>query len=640
MSRGILSEISLTFPSDAFFNRLNLEFCQKMKLDLWLFLFSFLFVVLISPLTVYAFDDGFFWEFGSYSIDGAPAGSGATNFFEIYDANLDGNENLSEELIVTVESKNSSGTSIEILNLILTESADDGLFGIDHMVFMLEEAEFEITDTALITVEDPCDEASDIDGNCESEVIETLSGSLGESVTIFSDSDSSGIAIDLIETGPDTGIFTGLLSFSATESDEANAVLHVSQGDVFSVQDQKTGSLTNGLISGNPDRFALLVKINGTVEVTATPSGGAIPITDTITINQGVIGGRGSGGLVKPGWVVDSPPNSSPPNPSGGSGCSECTPPTLGVDKDHLRIVHNGFSYNDNPMDVELYYTPYPLVTVNVGQENKVVLKVYENSGTQNIEHVSIGFGLGHGESFSESKATINVDRTRDGRNLISTFDPENVFENIRVFSEKENCNEFSQTQCMIFTIFHTFREPLEFNMISTDVWDFHRNAWQNYYNHGIHVMGDSLNPPKTKSVAFGSNDMRGLFTLTQIDKFEDKWVDEFGNVYQHKENDRFDKILTIPKKKVFDYVSMHGCDRSCNWFESYKLNQELLAEIELEKILTGKEISNEQKGFIASAPYTKIPRSENVELQNKIVDEILKAIELFNESFNVKNNF
>jgi len=600
-----------------------------------LLLFSFLFLILVSPQTINAFDNGFFWEFASYSIDSSKAGSGLTNFFEIDDSDLDGNGGPLDQLAVTVESKDSSGTSIETLNLILTEDTDNGIFGIDHMLFMVEESEFELTDNPLITVEDPCDEPSDTDGNCDSGVVETLSGASSESVLIYSDTDTSGIAIDLIETGPDTGIFTRSLTFSTIASDAASAVLHVSAGDVFTVEDQKTSSLTNGLISGDPDRFAILVEIDGTVEVTASPDDGSPPsVTDSTTITSGLIGGRGSGGLVRPGLVVDSTSDSS------GGGCSNCMPPTLGINKNYLRIVNNGFSYNDNPIDVELYYTPYPLVTVNVGQENKVVLKVYEDSGTQNIEHIGIGFGLGEGASFSESKATINIDRTRDGQNLISTFDPEDVFENIRVFSETGKCNESSQTQCMIFTIFHTFREPLEFNMVATYVWDFKGNSWQNYYNHGIHIVGDSLNPPKTKSVAFGTHDMRGLFTLTQIDKFEDKWIDEFGNIYKHKGNDRFDKISSIPKKVVYDRISMHGCDRSCNWFESYKLHHELLAKIELETMLMGKEIANEQKGFIASAPYTGISRSEDIDLQNKIVDEIKKATKLFEESFDIKNNF
>ena len=347
-----------------------------------LLLFSFLFLILISPQTINAFDNGFFWEFASYSIDSSKAGSGLTNSFEIDDSDLDGNGGPLDQLAVTVESKDSSGTSIETLNLILTEDIDDGLFGIDHMLFMVNESEFELSDNSLITIEDPCDEPSDTDGNCDSGVVETLSGALSESVLIYSDTDTSGIAIDLIETGPDTGIFTRSLSFSTTASDAANAVLHVSAGDVFTVEDQKTSSLTNGLITGDPNRFAILVEIDGTVEVTASPADGSPPsVTDSTTITSGSSGGRGSGGLVRPGLVVDSSPVSNP----GGSGCEgDCIPPTLGL-SGLQRIVNNGFSYNDNPVDVDLYYTPYPLVTVNVGEENKVVLKVYDNSGTQNI---------------------------------------------------------------------------------------------------------------------------------------------------------------------------------------------------------------------------------------------------------------
>ena len=77
--------------------------------------------------TVSGFDDGFFWEFAGYSIDSSPAGSGTTNVFEIYDSNLDGNENSSDHLSVKVESKNFSGASIETLNIVLNELGDGSM---------------------------------------------------------------------------------------------------------------------------------------------------------------------------------------------------------------------------------------------------------------------------------------------------------------------------------------------------------------------------------------------------------------------------------------------------------------------------------------------------------------------------------
>lgn len=633
---------------------------------------SIVFTIFLSSQIIYAFDDGFFWFFANYQIDHGIAGSGLTSGFTITDAGIVGNG--PDTLSVTVQSKTIGGIPIETLNIVLDETmdapfADIGNFTVDHLVFMDQESEFTIGDTALVTIEDPCDELGEPgpgqNGNCDPLVIETLSGVLGDSVKISSDSTAPGfIEIDLIETGINTGIFTRQLTFcnSPCVSDAVNAILEVSSGDVFTIEDQHTFSLTNGLISGDPKRFAIIVEEGGTVEATATTLPGSIvddltctgtwdiptstcTVTDTITIDPPGAPwvGRGGGGLVRPGLVIDSIASvisDSSDSSGGGSGCADCNPPTLGIDSNMKRMVKNGFSYNDNPVNVNLYYTPYPLVKVKVGQENKVVLKVYEDGGTQNIEHIGLGFGLAKGESFSDSKATINLDRTRDGIETVSTYDPEHVFDNIRIQSEKGSCDGSIQTQCMIFTIYHTFRSPLKFDMVSTYVWDFKGNAWQNYYNHGIHITGDSLNPPKTQSIAFGTKEMHGLFTLTQIDIFEDKWIDEFGNIYIHMSNDRFDKIYTIPREIISDYVTMHGCDRLCSWFDSYKERQNLLAKDELSKILLGKKITSESKGFIPSPPYNKVSRSEDVDLQNRIINEIKKATELFERSFDVKNHF
>ena len=83
----------------------------------------------------------------------------------------------------------------------------------------------------------------------------------------------------------------------------------------------------------------------------------------------------------------------SPVTKSGGGGCNDCTPPTIGLDSNSKRIVDNGFIYNDIPVQVELYHTPYPLVTSTVGESNKVEITTYENSGIQNIKWVQFGIG-------------------------------------------------------------------------------------------------------------------------------------------------------------------------------------------------------------------------------------------------------
>lgn len=208
------------------------------------------------------------------------------------------------------------------------------------------------------------------------------------------------------------------------------------------------------------------------------------------------------------------------------SGCDgDCTPPTLGLDKNNNRVVSDGFSFNDNPVDAEYYYTPYPLITAYVGEENSIKLVIYENEGPANLAHIGVAFGLGHGETYAESGAIINWDRDYNGIEKITLDDPENVLENIRVEVEEVDCVDIG-SRCTSAVIYHTFRAPLEFNMVATNIWDHDRNSWQNYFNHGVQIIGDSLNPPKIYDGIYKGK----IYPLTEIEN--NKSVDKDGNFW------------------------------------------------------------------------------------------------------------
>lgn len=323
--------------------------------------------------------------------------------------------------------------------------------------------------------------------------------------------------------------------------------------------------------------------------------------------------------------------SSSSVNHSGGGCSKDCTPPTLGLDSSGRRIISNGFSYNGKSVNVESYYTAFPLVLVNVGEENKAILQIYDNSGPQHIKHVGLGFGLAKGESFNNARAMINLDRI-NGEEIVTTFDPENVFDNVQVIIEEAKCIDI-ESQCIFVTIFHTFREPLNFNIVSTNIWDDNRNSWQNYFNHGIQIEGDSLNPSKTKMVAFGEAQMRGLYELTQISKIDDLWSDEIGNTYHYEGNDRYDRISFHSDHDTLNLETKHGCDRNCYLFSNYKTEQQDIAQEKLDKLLQGKSIQNPTKGFY-TIEFNSLSRSEDVELQGRISNEIIRAQDTYEKLF------
>ncbi len=140
--------------------------------------------------------------------------------------------------------------------------------------------------------------------------------------------------------------------------------------------------------------------------------------------------------------------------------------------------------------------------------------------------------------------------------------------------------------------------------------------------------------------VAFGEKNMRGLHELTQVDKKKDLWVDEYGSIYEHKGNDRFDRIIPISKEIGFDKINVHGCDRNCNWFNEYKLNEGLLAKFKLEEILEGKMIEGEPLKEAFSYEYKIISRAEDTELQKSKIIEIQKAEKIVDEILKFRQNY
>jgi len=260
-----------------------------------------------------------------------------------------------------------------------------------------------------------------------------------------------------------------------------------------------------------------------------------------------------------------------------GSGCrSDCEAPTLGVNSEGDRLVTNGFTYNGKSTNVESFYTPYPLITANVGQQNKAVFKIYDNYGPQNVAHFSLAFGLGDDQIISESKAMIELDIDFDGTETVTITDPENALDNVRVRTSTGNCNDGdSAIECLIVTIDHTFRAPLDFNIVSTDVWDYRLNSWQNYYNHGIEVVGESLNPP---------NEYFGIYEgnlIHLIETAKNTAIDADGNLWT------FDNIWIkdyIYKGKIDDPITSQGYDRDHVKFNTLKQGQELVASSLFEK--------------------------------------------------------
>ena len=275
-----------------------------------------------------------------------------------------------------------------------------------------------------------------------------------------------------------------------------------------------------GVNEGALDANSLTIKTDASISSFAGFGGTLGEGTYVPTLETGCSGG-GGGGISRAGLVVQALgalaiAGGSQPN----------SPPTLGLDQSQKRIVDGGFSFNDNPIDVLQYYTPYPLITTPVGQNNTIKLKIYEEKGLDNIAHVGLSYGLGKGEIFNEGRATIEYDRTFDGKETVTLFDPKHVLGSVNVTTSDVRCGDNSNAVCREFAFHHIFREPLEYNMVATNIWDLDLNGWQNYFNHGIQIVGESMNPPEEYSGIYKGH----IYHLTETGK--NTAADDEGNAW------------------------------------------------------------------------------------------------------------
>jgi hypothetical protein len=316
------------------------------------------------------------------------------------------------------------------------------------------------------------------------------------------------------------------------------------------------------------------------------------------------------------------------PTSGGGSHCNgDCTAPTLGLTKTGNRLVENGFSYNGNPVNVDSFYTHYPLITVDVGKENVATFKIYEDRGPQSVRHFALAFGIGHGKIFSDSKAIIEWGKSWNGDEKVNVIDPENSLDNVKIITSTGPCKngDVLSNDCLIINVYHTFRQSLDFNIVGTYVWDHNRNGANNYYNDGVKVEGESLNPPKQHLAIHKGQPV----TITEIE-------DNFG-IDQESNSWTFDKEWTmdyLPQGKIDDGLTSKGIDRNNVKFNTYKQGQVLIAEYNLKTSVDGSMIHSKTVGEPKSYDANYISRSDDAQIQNQIEYEKNRANERFAEHF------
>ena len=274
-------------------------------------------------------------------------------------------------------------------------------------------------------------------------------------------------------------------------------------------------------------------------------------------------------------------------NSGGGNGCNgDCIYPTIGLDKNSIRLVDNGFTYNDQSVDALPFYTQFPLINATTGHTNTISATVYDNLA---IELVQFGLGLPEIDSpLNDAEVILEVwldayaseDPIQVDKIVIR--DPHNLIDNssVKIHASMIQCRADSNDQCVNVKVQHMYREAPIYNMVGVEVMDTNNNVQHTTFNDGIDVLGDSMNPSDilyvTSGIPKNHPNTSSIMQLTQVDRAEKLYSDSYGYIWTGDDS-KITLLSDIPFEPFQDSFSEFSGynDRNNSNFIDYK-NQQL----------------------------------------------------------------
>lgn len=178
-----------------------------------------------------------------------------------------------------------------------------------------------------------------------------------------------------------------------------------------------------------------------------------------------------------------------------GGGCSDCTPPTIGLDSKGERFVSAGLILNGQIYNVDYFKTHMPMQSTVIYHTNNATFKIYENSGIYNIMNFQLGLGIKEiGTPLSEAQALIEIHPIQTTYDIdnpvideIVITDKDNILHKVEVTLSVADCGSIN-SDCLGVEILWSYAKAPEFDVLMTNIYDFKRNSQTDYFNDGLHV--------------------------------------------------------------------------------------------------------------------------------------------------------
>lgn len=319
------------------------------------------------------------------------------------------------------------------------------------------------------------------------------------------------------------------------------------------------------------------------------------------------------------------------------------TKPTFGIDhKTNYQRVDDGLIINGEAFTVDdNFWTQIPMQYLQVGDVQNFTAKVYTPKELHVMEFL---FGIPEVGKWDKAEASVAFFFDYKGDlEKIDWKNNENIVDMKSVYfsTDKVSCQSDDVAHdCRQVSVELEFKESPIGKVLGLQAIDHERRSNILYFNDGITLEGDSLNPPVTLEI-MSEIKYKGLQTIQRIDKEQDIWItldeDEPVSKYQQNSFGTFfpialkqniiskDKLGTIIDREHSEFYRLfeYEIKRAVKQFDSN----------EIQSTLDDSISSDDLYEILVSENYFMTMPKEHLEFY-KIQDyEIRRALEQFDSS-------
>lgn len=442
----------------------------------------------------------------------------------------------------------------------------------------------------------------------------------------------------ITETGPDTGIFKGRFTVSAT-GPSTNERLEISPGEIFNVY-PPCGNIVNGQITPVQDGLtfgAIRADFGDTVTVTY----GDASHTDSaiVSIQEGGCGGSG-GGLVISRIVLDV---------LGGTSGGDFLAPQITLSKlnlsnlplvgDILDFILNADSFTpiaplddpsiDYPVSINgngylltQFANTIQTYTGKTGEPVSVKMTLFDATG---VEHIALYTNLrGDAREVQDSDTFVIYNEDEP----LEITDPHGLFSNVN-FTESEYNGKYLAEFNM------TFAKPMDTSDVIIRTWDELLNSGDIKIFDAIRIEGEPIVNPDTNNLIIPDS---AAITIPyyKLPYYEIPNADSEGNLIYYNSFGGLEEKQVHPYYEPIIYPKNIGkAERHDKGFYEKMIEEELKAQTIARTIIGNPFVESLNKhkeiSFFIPEKIGKLDRENEEELKNLMVKEQIKASGIYN---------